>query len=137
MEITGRVAKIADESRLVLNVGSAHGVKPGMHFVVFQEGEDVTDPESGESLGKMELVKAEVVIEHVQERMSLASSPEIREEDPDSTVLSARLARVRQARPGSVRREKLYVNPGDITGSQRISPIAVGDPVRSVEPPEA
>lgn len=137
MEITGRVARIVDETRLMLNVGSAHGVKPGMHFVVFEEGEDVTDPETGESLGKMELVKAEVVVEHVQERMSLASAPMLKEEDPDSTVLSARLARVRQVAPGSVRRAKLVVNPGQVSGSQRLSPISVGDPVRSVEPPEA
>jgi hypothetical protein len=135
VEITGRVAKIADESRLVLNVGSAHGVKPGMHFVVFQEGEDVTDPETGESLGMMELVKAEVIVEHVQDRMCIASAPQIQEDDPDSTVLSARLARVRQAAHGSVRREKLYVNSGQISGSQRVSPISVGDRVRSVASP--
>jgi len=135
MTITGRVAKIVDESRLVLNVGSAHGVKPGMHFVVFQEGEVVTDPETGEPLGKMELVKAEVVVEHVQDRISLVSAPAVHEEDPDTTVLSARLARVRPAAPGAVRREKLYVNPGDVSGSQRVSPISVGDPVRTVEPP--
>jgi len=135
VQISGRVAKIIDEYRLLMNVGEAHGVKPGMHFIVFEEGDEITDPETGEPLGKMELVKAEVVVQHVQERMSLAAPPEIHEDDPDSTVLSARLARVRPTGHGTAKREKMYVNPGDVSGSRQVSPIRVGDRVRSVEAP--
>ena len=56
MPIIGKVAKILDEVKVVINRGSKDGVKPGMRFVAYAEADEVTDPDTGESLGKWELV---------------------------------------------------------------------------------
>ena len=132
MSITGKVAKIVDDSHLVLNVGEIHGVTKGMKFVIFDEGDEVADPETGESLGKMEIVKGEVIVEHPQERISLAASTEVKEVDQESVVLSARLAKADPAGKHRKERQQLHVKGSDKTGWANVSPVSVGDPVRSV-----
>ena len=102
--IVGRVVRVMGDGRLVVNVGLVQGVVPGDAFVVFEEGEEITDPDSGESLGLLENVKLRVEAVHVQERISQlsAASGEVLAEAP---VLSARLAdtQVRRSRQERVR----------------------------------
>src|SRR4051812_6821678 len=53
--ITGFVARVLNSRELVINRGSEHGVELDMHFeVLAPEGEDITDPETGEPLGSIE-----------------------------------------------------------------------------------
>lgn len=49
-----RVAKIMSKNMAVINRGSA-SVKKGQSFVVFLMGEEIKDPQSGESLGALEI----------------------------------------------------------------------------------
>jgi hypothetical protein len=65
------VAKVLDQRKVVINRGSDAGVAMGQAYVVFERGEDVTDPASGESLGALELVKGKGQIIHVQQRMAI------------------------------------------------------------------
>lgn len=132
--ITGKVARILNEFQLVLNVGVRQGVKPGMRFLIYEEGEEVRDPENGEALGKLELVKAEVEVVHVQETLCLVQAKEKKTESAPM-VLSAKLAEVKpSARSGYERtHEKLYVRSGDIAGTASAGPITVGDRARTVE----
>lgn len=134
MAIEGRVARILTDEALVINRGSAHGVREGMRFVIYAELDEVTDPETGKSLGKLELVKARVVATHVQEGMTICTAePERRAaepEDPSQRTLSAEMV---AASMSSTRRAKLNVEKGSISGLPRAAPIAVGDKVRSVE----
>ena len=65
------VAKVLDQRKVVINRGSDAGVAMGQVFVVFERGEDVTDPASGESLGALELVKGKGHVIHVQQRMAI------------------------------------------------------------------
>jgi hypothetical protein len=52
--ITGRVALIEDDYTLVLNRGAEAGVTPGMVFAVHaDDGQVITDPESGRELGRL------------------------------------------------------------------------------------
>ena len=74
MAIEGLVARILNDESVVINRGSAHGVKEGMRFAIFTELDEVKDPETGESIGKLELVKARVVAMHVQENMATAEA---------------------------------------------------------------
>ena len=74
MSLTGKIARILDESRFVINIGSEAGVKSGQEFIIYQEGDEIFDPETNESLGKMELSKGAIVIEHVQEKLSIAAT---------------------------------------------------------------
>lgn len=71
--ITGKVAKILNARDLVINRGSAHGVALGMRFAVLDaKGENIADPETGESLGSVERTKVEVEVIDVLEKLAVA-----------------------------------------------------------------
>jgi hypothetical protein len=73
--ITGAVAKILTARELVINRGSKDGVRPGMRFQVLDpKGEDIRDPESGESLGSIERPKVSVEVTSVEERLAVAKT---------------------------------------------------------------
>ena len=125
--ISGSVAAVIDDTTLVLNVGYRDGVRADMVFTVFAEGEEIADPHSGESLGQWEIVKAEVVVTHVQERMATARSP-VEEGDERAGTLSAQM--VRDSFGPAAGRRKLEVRATDISGRPQAQPIAVGDRAR-------
>lgn len=131
MSVTGSVARILDEITLVLSVGEQEGVSKGMKFVVYEQGDEIKDPTTGASLGKLEIVKAEVVAVHVQEHLTLAKSPLVQDQS-STTVLSARLQETHSTTSSGQAHQKLYVRTGDIAGVAQIKPVAVGDCVRSV-----
>lgn len=70
------IAKIVTEYRVVINRGHKDGVENGMRFVIFDPGEEILDPKTGESLGNLEIVKAKVEVINVQEKMSTAKTYE-------------------------------------------------------------
>lgn len=72
-DTVGKVLKILDSYRVVINLGKDK-VKKGQKFIIYDEGEQVTDPDTKESLGKLEILKATVEIEHIQDRFSIAVS---------------------------------------------------------------
>ena len=133
--IEGKVAQILDEFTLILNVGRAQGVKEGMEFVIFAPGEEVTDPDTGESLGQWEMVKGHVVATHVQEKLCLCSAVQPRQEedhtDPRTRTLSAAL--IAEHMPGQESLRPLNVNKSQIHGKPKAGPISVGDRARSVK----
>lgn len=73
MTVEGKVAKILGGSEIVLNRGRNDGVRTGMVFEVFApEGEEVWDPDTGETLGTVEDVKAQAEVTEVKDRLSVA-----------------------------------------------------------------
>ena len=73
MTVEGKVAKILGKGEIVLNRGRAHGVRTGMLFEIFApEGEEVWDPDTGETLGTVEDVKAKAEVTEVKERLAVA-----------------------------------------------------------------
>jgi hypothetical protein len=133
MAIEGQVAQIIDEAALIINRGAEGGVKPGMRFAVFAEVEDVADPETGQSLGKWELVKGLVVAVHVQEKMTLCSPPpkEVAQRD-DTHTLSYEMVAVSMS-GGSGGAQQLDVDRSQASGRPASGPIKVGDRVRSLD----
>lgn len=134
--INGKVAAVIDDTTLVLNVGYQQGVGEGMVFVIFAEYGDIPDPETGESLGKWEMIKARVAVTHVQERMCTARAPAVHEERvTDGTrPLSAMMVEHSLGRYGGPEEEwqRLQVRSADISGRPQGQPIGVGDGARSV-----
>lgn len=135
--IEGRVAKILSETHLIISCGSTVGVKEGMVFVVLAEGEDVEDPETGESLGQWEIPKGHVRAVHVQEKLTTCTAHVVDEKAAKSTDLSTRtlsadMIAVSMRRDSSRESPKLRVNLGDVSGLPLIGPIAIGDKVRCV-----
>ncbi len=73
MAVEGKVAKILGKGEIVLNRGRSHGVRQGMLFEIFApEGEDVWDPDTGETLGTVEDVKAKAEVTEVKEKLAVA-----------------------------------------------------------------
>jgi hypothetical protein len=136
MALEGSVARIVSEHELVINRGAADGVREGQRFVVFVALDEVTDPETGSSLGNLEIVKARLVALHVQERMTVCGpsrdTTASSEEDPTQRTLSAEMVAVSMSssrRPGPT----LNVDRSSMTGVPRVGPIAVGDRVRAID----
>ncbi|WP_192035321.1 hypothetical protein [Halomonas sp. YLGW01] len=74
-EFPATVAKIVDEFTLVINRGRADGVSKGDLFLVYYtEDDDIIDPDTGESLGNLEVVRGVGKVVHLQEKMSTIKS---------------------------------------------------------------
>ncbi|MDQ4127862.1 MAG: hypothetical protein M3151_07950 [Actinomycetota bacterium] len=72
MAVEGKVAKILG-SEIVINRGRREGVRQGMLFEIFApEGEEVWDPDTGETLGTVEDVKAQAEVTEVKDRLAVA-----------------------------------------------------------------
>ncbi|WP_234180017.1 hypothetical protein [Sphingopyxis sp. NFH-91] len=69
-----RVASVIDDRRVVLNVGSNDGVKIGQTYLIYGIGQNVVDPETGEDLGTLELVRGRGKVEHLQPAMCTVRS---------------------------------------------------------------
>ncbi len=88
--VVGRIVKDLAGDRWVVNLGVEKGLADGARLVVFVPGDEIVDPDTGESLGALEEVKCHVVVEHAQPRMAVV----VREGPPPEAprVLSAVLA---------------------------------------------
>lgn len=72
--LIGKIIKILDNKRVIVNLGYKDGVKKDMRFIIYAEGEEIIDPESKTSLGKREIVKHEIRAIHIQEKFSIMES---------------------------------------------------------------
>jgi len=137
--VRGNVVLILDSQRLVINRGAEHGVSVGDRFYIYQLGQEIVDPVKNASLGEIEWIKAEVEAVNVQEKMTLVMS--LRRDRPSSasSVLSSTLAQTYSgvSAASSLDRENLSVRQDQISGSTQLTPIAIGDCVRSVRPLES
>ncbi|WP_433535089.1 hypothetical protein ACQPZK_23690 [Micromonospora sp. CA-249363] len=71
--VSGLVAKIVTDDELVINIGSAQGVKEGMLFDVFDSRtQDIRDPKTGKVLGSVDRYQARIRITQVGEHVALA-----------------------------------------------------------------
>ena len=77
--VEGRVAQVLDERRLVINRGSADGVRFGMRFEVKAGAPvEIRDPETDEILDVIDRVKVRVEVTEVRERISICTTYEYR-----------------------------------------------------------
>ncbi|MBT3341850.1 MAG: hypothetical protein HN712_20265 [Gemmatimonadetes bacterium] len=133
--ITGKIAAVIDATTLVLNVGSAQGVREGMLFAVVAAQQEIVDPDTGASLGPWEIVKTRLVVTHVQDVMCTARPP-LLEKAPASGTLSEMMVRhsfgLYGERAEAGERRALDVVQGSASGRPSVAPIAVGDGVRSI-----
>lgn len=70
-----KVAKVINQFKVVINIGSDDGIEIGQRFLIYSISEDdIKDPETGESLGNLEIVKGTGVVTHVQDKMATVES---------------------------------------------------------------
>jgi hypothetical protein len=72
--IQGKVIRTLSSTELVINLGATHGVRERSRFIIFTLGDEMQDPDTGEALGQLEVVKGQAEAKHVQERMSTIRS---------------------------------------------------------------
>lgn len=72
--LKGKIIKILDNKRVIVNLGYNDGIKKDMKFIIYDEGEEIIDPESNISLGKREIVKHKIKAIHIQEKFSIMVS---------------------------------------------------------------
>ena len=109
-------------------------MKTGMVFAVLVPVDAVSDPDSGEELGRWEAVKGRLMVTHVQPRLAVcgpcAESGEVGVFDAATHTLSAEMM---QESMGRAVKKTLNVEKGQLAGAPRPGPIRVGDAVRSVD----
>lgn len=70
-----KIIEIVDEYTVVFNRGSQDGIKSDQEFLVFSlSDKPLTDPETGEELERLEQVKGEGKVIHVQKKISTLQS---------------------------------------------------------------
>ena len=98
--LEGRIVQIKRADMLIANVGLAAGAQAGDQFLVFALGEEIFDPETGVSLGRLEQVKGIFVVGHAQDKLSQLTRIE---DDVKTTavapVLSAVMAQTHTSGP--------------------------------------
>ncbi len=82
-----KVVVVIDDDRVAINRGMENGVKLGQRYLVYELGKEVTDPDTGASLGKLEVVRGTGKVVHLQEKMAtlksdLTKQRRIRSRDP-------------------------------------------------------
>ncbi len=129
--IEAKVAAIIDDTTLVLNAGLTRGVREGMAFVIVAEHAEIRDPDSGDSLGRWEVVKARVIVTHVQDTMCTVRAPaEAAVVVGDTRPLSTLMAEQSVGRTSGWQR--FDVRSTERLGSPQARPIALGDCARSL-----
>lgn len=82
-----RVAQIVEIDILVINKGEKDLIDDSMRFLVYEDSEEIFDPLSKESLGKLEKPKGFFKVQHIQEKMTTIVSELKREKNAFSSFL--------------------------------------------------
>lgn len=70
-----RVVKVLNEYRVIINRGTADGMKKGTVLLIYELSRDeLKDPETGENLGKLEIVRGTGAVIHLQDRLATVES---------------------------------------------------------------
>ena len=69
------VIRIIEDDKVVINRGAKDGIKTDQHFLVYHlEKDPIKDPETGQDLGQLEIIRGTGIATHVQENMTTVSS---------------------------------------------------------------
>ena len=71
-----KIAKIIDDYQVVVNAGSNDLIHDDDCLEVYQPGQEVTDPDTGESLGTLDFVKAKLRVVNVFPKMCVCENRE-------------------------------------------------------------
>jgi len=72
--ITGRVIREIDDYTIVFNKGAHDGVSKNQKFLVYYNDEELFDPDTKESLGKLEVICGQGSPSHIQEQITTITS---------------------------------------------------------------
>lgn len=128
-----RIAKIINDTTVVINGGRNVGIKEGQKFqIIGKRGtEPVTDPETGEELGTLDELKGIVVATDIYPRMSIAETPKTKNNNTNimQQAIAHQMGSLGYLLNGTSSQEFLNVDRGQITGGlpEKNSPVQIGD----------
>ena len=132
----GKVAKILTEREVVINIGSAQGVKKGMRFAILAPTpEEVLDPETGEVLDVVDRTKVLVQATEVREKITICSTYRTTKMSGgalSTTYAFSRLFELPREIPETLRIEDSSL-PAPLSPEE--SYVKIGDRVKQVEEP--
>ena len=120
-----KIVKIINEYKVVVNAGSRDSIQEGDTFAVFKTGQEVIDPETNESLGTLDFIKAKLRAVDVFPKMCICEN---RDGELDETLQAIMT-------PPFTKRLPLNVDSKDISGGFESvdKKIKVGDLVRKTD----
>lgn len=120
-----KIVKIISEYKVVVNAGSNSYINEGDTLEVYQPGQEVTDPDTGESLGTLDFVKAKLRVVDVFPKMCVCEN---RDSEKKSIITIAQSFTYEEKLP-------LNVQTTDISGGYEgiDKKIKVGDLVRKTD----
>lgn len=118
-----RIVKIINEYEVVVNAGYNEGIKKDDILEVYIEGEIIEDPYNEKKLGRLDHIKAELLVNVVYENMCLCSNNKCN----SYNILEGAISQFNK-----IEKKPLKINPKDITsfGTERDYVIRLGDKVR-------
>ncbi|MGN7187248.1 hypothetical protein [Microbacterium enclense] len=138
--VYGKVAEVVSDREVILNRGSEHGVRVGMYFAILDPGAvGITDPDTGEALGDIKIVKIVVRAIEVAPKLTLARTFRSRRVNIGGSggLGIGAFARAMQEPEYVEQVEKLTL---DRNAPRKIDPkdsvVKRGDPFESAEPEE-
>ena len=121
-----KIVKIIDEYQVIINGGSNHGVNISDNFQILDEkGSEVTDPETGEVIGHLDLIKDTIQVANVFEKMSICENIKTRQINVFENITKSLIF---------TEKEKLNVDLTQVSGGFKHSdaPIQIGDIVNKI-----
>lgn len=76
--MNAKVLKVLSDYEIVINIGRDGGVEKGDSVRVYAIGDMITDPETGEEYERLEIVRGNGKVTHVQQKISTVLSSETR-----------------------------------------------------------
>ena len=134
--LQGKVAKILTEREVVINIGSAQGVKKGMRFAILAPTpEEVLDPETDEVLDVVDRTKVLVQATEVREKITICST--YRTTKMSGGALGSYFSMNRLFDPPREIPETLRIEDSSLPAplSPEESYVKIGDRVKQVEEP--
>lgn len=71
-----KVVHIIDDYTVVINKGHLDGVDDSDRFLIYKIGPEIADPDTGASLGNLEVVRGRASVSHLQEHLTTLVSIE-------------------------------------------------------------
>lgn len=121
------VVKIIDEYKVVINRGIRDGIKNGQRFLVYKvDDQELVDPDTGENLGQLEIIRGIGKVVHLQEKLATIESAEY--DRPRKTVIRRKSPGFPQIF-GRVEEEESYQNTEELLAFDAPE---IGDKVKPV-----
>ncbi len=121
-----RVIEIVDEKTILVNYGTFNGAKRGDKVIIYRNGREVFDPETNESLGTWDIVKAHVTVVEAFEKFSVCKDERVTPSsvlNPLATLDLFASTTTYETLPVNKEQITKDINPSDVI-------ISVGDSVR-------